>query len=46
MLCYHEPLRELGRDYYDERWEEGLVKRIEKPGYPATVELKPQLQPA
>ena len=46
MLRYHEPYRELGREYYDERRKEGLVerlvKRIEKLGYTATVELRSQ----
>lgn len=44
LLRYHEPYRELGRDYYDARRKESLlehlVHRIERLGYRATVELK------
>lgn len=50
MLLYHEPYRELGRDYYDDRRKEGLVEhlvqRIERLGYRATVELKAVPTPA
>ena len=42
MLTRHEPYRELGADYFDDRQRDQvqrrLVHRLERPGYVVTLE--------